>query len=164
MTVYDIRPANEADAPAIGAIWRSGWIDGHLGFVPEELVAERTEASFHRRAPQRTGDTSVAVTQEGNIAGFVMVVEDEVEQVYVSADHRGGGVADLLMSAAEQRVRSAGHTATWLAVVAGNARARSFYTRCGWTDAGLFDYRAAGEAETIAVPCHRYIKQLPPTT
>ena len=89
-----------------------------------------------------------------------MVVDDEVEQVYVSALHRGTGVAAVLMAEAERRVRENGHRKAWLAVVAGNARARAFYERTGWHDEGPFDYTAAAEDGPITVPCHRYTKLL----
>jgi hypothetical protein len=100
--------------------------------------------SFRSRAAQRVGDTVVAVAGEGRqVAGFVMVVADEVEQVYVSTAHRGSGVAGLLLAEAERLVAVAGHRRAWLAVVAGNTRARRFYERCGWADDELFDYAAA---------------------
>ena len=140
-------------------IWYSGWQDGHLGLVPPELVEVRTRGSFRTRASERIADTSVA-TVDGAVTGFVMVVDDEVEQVYVSADHRGTGVADALMAEAERRVRENGHRKAWLAVVAGNARARAFYERAGWADEGPFDYAAAVEGGTITVPCRRYAKLL----
>ena len=154
-----LRPAVPHDGPMMAEIWHAGWRDGHLGFVPSELVAARDEASFHRRAPQRLDDTTVAVV-EGEVAGFVMVVGDGVEQVYVAASHRGAGVADALMSEAERQVRAAGHPRAWLAVVAGNARARRFYERRGWRDEGPFDYPAAGDDGPIEVPAHRYVKSL----
>lgn len=96
----------------------------------------------------------------GQVAGFVTVVGDEVEQVYVAAPHRGAGVADMLMAEAERQVRHAGHPTAWLAVAAGNARARRFYERRGWFDTGLFDYAAEGELGPIPVPSHRYVKDL----
>ena len=115
--------------------------------------------SFRIRASERVGDTTVA-TVDGAVAGFVMVVDDEVEQVYVSALHRGTGVAAVLMDEAERQVRANGHGKAWLAVVAGNARARAFYERAGWCDEGPFEYAAASEGGPIAVPCHRYTKLL----
>jgi len=154
-----IRPAVADDAPSIAEIWHLGWRDGHLGFVPEELTAARTEDSFYTRAAQRVSDTTVAVI-DGQIAGFVMVVGDEVEQVYVSGLHRGAGVADLLLSEAERQVGDAGHSTAWLAVVAGNARARRFYERNGWVDKGLFEYSAGSEHGSITVPSHRYTKTI----
>ncbi|MGH8838598.1 MAG: GNAT family N-acetyltransferase, partial [Jiangellaceae bacterium] len=127
--------------------------------VPDELVAARTLESFSSRAAQRVGDTVVFVV-DGAVAGFVMVVDDEVEQVYVSRRHRGTGVAAALLGEAERLVRSKGHERAWLAVVAGNARARRFYERMGWTDEGAFDYPAANAGSTIPVPCLRYVKRL----
>jgi GNAT superfamily N-acetyltransferase len=156
-----IRPGTAEDADAVAEIWRLGWRDGHLGLVPPELAAIRTDASFSERAAQRVADTTVAVV-DGVVAGFVMVVDDEVEQVYVGAEHRGAGVADALLDEAERQVLTGGHATAWLAVVEGNGRARSFYERRGWSDSGAFDYEAAGEHGTIAVPCRRYVKALTP--
>jgi GNAT superfamily N-acetyltransferase len=102
-----LRAALPEDAPTIAEIWHLGWRDGHLGFVSQELIEARHEDSFRTRAAQRVNDTTVAVVQ-GQIAGFVMVVENEVEQVYVSALHRGKGVADMLMADAERRIKELG--------------------------------------------------------
>jgi ribosomal protein S18 acetylase RimI-like enzyme len=151
-----LRPARPEDADAVARIWWDGWRDGHLGNVPDELVAIRTEESFWTRAEQRVADTVVAVVG-GEVAGFVMVVEDEVEQVYVAAAHRGAGVAGVLLAEAERLVEANGHEWAWLAVAAGNARARRFYAKRGWTDHGLFDYPAASDDGPIPVPCHRYM-------
>jgi GNAT superfamily N-acetyltransferase len=154
-----LRPAHPHDAPAIATIWQAGWHDGHNGHVPAELVAARHADSFRSRAAQRVGDTTVAVVS-GEVAGFVMVVDDEVEQVYVSRDHRGNGIADVLLDDAERQISDAGHSMAWLAVVAGNGRARRFYERRGWSDTGPFSYAAAGDHGSIPVPCHRYEKHL----
>jgi GNAT superfamily N-acetyltransferase len=154
-----LRTGEQQDADAIAELWRLGWRDGHLGFVPQELVDARTDESFRVRAAERVEEMTVAVV-DGAVAGFVLVVEDEVEQVYVSAAHRGTGVAGVLLSEAERQVRAGGYATTWLAVVAGNARARAFYERAGWRDEGTFDYAAGAEARTIAVPCHRYTKDV----
>jgi ribosomal protein S18 acetylase RimI-like enzyme len=154
-----LRAAQADDAGDIAEIWHRGWQDAHLGFVPQELVDVRTEASFRARASERIADTTVA-TIDGAVAGFVMVVDDEVEQVYVAAAYRGTGVAKLLIGEAERQVRANGHGKAWLAVVAGNARARAFYERAGWVDEGLFDYAAATEDGPVAVPCQRYTKLL----
>ena len=158
----ELRPARPADAPVVAEIWHLGWHDGHVGNVPAELHSVRSEDSFRTRAVQRLNDTTVAVVG-GAVAGFVMVVDDEVEQVYVAAGHRGTGVADVLMAEAERQVHRAGHSSAWLAVVDGNQRARRFYERRGWSDGGVFDYQAAGDAQPITVPSHRYVKALAPT-
>jgi GNAT superfamily N-acetyltransferase len=154
-----LRKGEQQDADAIAELWRLGWRDGHLGFVPQELVDVRTDESFQVRASARVGEMTVAVV-DGAVAGFVLVVEDEVEQVYVGAAHRGTGVAGVLLSEAERQVRANGYAKSWLAVVAGNARARAFYERAGWRDERPIDYAAGVEGGTIAVPCHRYTKDV----
>jgi GNAT superfamily N-acetyltransferase len=158
MTVT-LRAARAADADAIASIWYSGWGDGHLGNVPDELVAIRTKESFWERVPARIADTTVALAGD-DVAGFVMVVDDEVEQVYVSGEHRGSGVAGALLAEAERQVKANGHDEAWLAVATGNGRARRFYERSGWADAGAFDYPATTDDGPIPVPCHRYVKKL----
>ena len=152
-----LRPATAEDSSSIALIWHRGWQDGHVGHVPEELATARTERSFWSRAAQRLPDTTVAEI-EGAVAGFVMVVGDEVEQVYVGEDHRGSGVASVLLAEAERRVRQGGHDTAWLAVVPGNERARRFYAKCGWVDEGPLDYQAEGPDGPITVPSRRYVK------
>lgn len=159
MSAVKVRPAAAADADAVAAIWYAGWRDGHVGHVPDELVAVRTKESFWTRAAQRVADTTVAVAGD-EIAGFVMVVGAEVEQVYVASGHRGSGVAGTLLAEAERQVKAGGHDEAWLAVATGNARARRFYERSGWTDAGAFDYPASIDGGSVPVPCHRYVKQV----
>jgi ribosomal protein S18 acetylase RimI-like enzyme len=154
-----LRRANPEDASDIAEIWSLGWRDGHLGFVPQELVEARTEESFRARAAERATEITVAVV-DGTIAGFVIVVADEIEQVYVAMPYRGTGVADVLMREAEQQVRAHGHSKGWLAVVTGNTRARAFYERAGWEDEGPFEYAATAETGPIAVPCRRYTKHV----
>ena len=154
-----LRPATAADAEAVAGIWRQGWRDAHLGNVPGALADARTPESFSTRAAERVGDTVVAVAGD-EVAGFVMVSGDEVEQVYVAAHHRGTAVATVLLAEAERLVREHGHGEAWLAVVAGNGRARRFYERQGWTDDGPFDYQASGPSGPIAVPSRRYVKRV----
>src|ERR687897_2656790 len=116
-----LRRALPEDAPTIAEIWHLGWRDGHLGFVSQELIRARHEDSFRTRAAKRVHDTTVALIQ-GQIAGFVMVVDNEVEQIYVSALHRGEGVADLLMAEAERRIKDGGDTRGLVGGGGGEAR------------------------------------------
>jgi ribosomal protein S18 acetylase RimI-like enzyme len=154
-----VREARPDEAPVVARIWHAGWPDGHLGHVPQELVAIRDAADFATRATARIGDVIVA-DEGGEVAGFVMLHGDEVEQVYVAERFRGQGIADALLGDAERRIREAGFERAWLAVVAGNARARRFYERSGWVDEGPITYLAPGPDRLVEVPAHRYAKAL----
>ena len=131
-----LRPATPDDVEAIATVWHRGWRDGHLGHVPDALLPHREIAHFRERVPPRIPTTTVA-TIGSAVVGFVTVHEDEAEQV----------IAERFDTA-------------WLAVVAGNARARRFYERNGWHDAGGFDYGAEIRGGTIPVPCRRYEKRV----
>ena len=156
-----IRPAEDADMAAVADLWHEGWHDGHAGQVPDGLTAVRTLAAFHERTPARVADTAVAV-DGGSLLGFVMVVGDEVEQVFVARSARGTRVAEDLLAEAERLVAAGGHDTAWLAVVVGNARARRFYERCGWSDAGDLPYEVTAAGQTFVSPCRRYVKRVLP--
>jgi putative acetyltransferase len=155
-----IRPASDADMAAVADLWHEGWHDGHAGHVPDGLTAARTLAAFHERTPPRVADTSVAVGDDGALLGFVMVVDDEVEQVFVAPAGRGTGLAAELLAEAERRVAAGGHASAWLAVVVGNARARRFYERQGWSDTGDLPYEVTAGGKTFVSPCRRYVKRV----
>ena len=154
-----LRAAGPDDAATVAEIWRSGWREAHLGRVPAELVTARDDGSFLTRALAFVPRTTVAMVG-AELSGFVTIADDEVEQLYVSARHRGAGEADALLAHAERMIRAAGHRTAWLAVVPGNARARRFYERTGWVDEGPFEHLAPGDARPIRVPAHRYVKPL----
>jgi putative acetyltransferase len=152
---YVVRKATSNDIDAVALIWRIGWSDGHAGHVPPELVLHRNPEQFVSRAWERLESMWVAESH-GQTRGFVVVKDDEVEQIYVDRTARGTGMAAMLLHKAEAEIRNAGHRRAWLAVVAGNERARSFYSRSGWRDAGPISYLAQTEAGPLAVPSHRY--------
>jgi GNAT superfamily N-acetyltransferase len=153
-----LRPATADDVEAIASVWHSAWMDGHLGHVPAALVSDRTLPSFRLRVPSRLDQTTVAVDAEG-VIGFVTVHDDEIEQLFVAERARGTGVAAALLRHGEHRIGAWFPTA-WLAVVAGNARARAFYARQGWTDDGPIAYEAETSTGRAIVPSHRYEKRL----
>ena len=150
-----VRRPGPGDVPTIARIWHAGWLDGHVGNVPADLVRHRRGEQFLNRAEQRI-DKSWVATSDDVVIGFVVVVEDEVEQLFVDRPARGTGIAAELLRTAEVAIRAGGHDRAWLAVVAGNRRARAFYTREGWRDAGPLAYEAETEVGTFTVPSHRY--------
>jgi GNAT superfamily N-acetyltransferase len=154
-----LRPAVAADRDVIGTIWHDGWREAHLGRVPDELLPYRERHHFLERIPAVLDSTTVAVTGPA-VVGFVMVHDDEVEQLYVDPSARGTGAAAALLAHGEAVVGRRADRA-WLAVVDGNARARRFYERSGWSDTGPFANPAwIPGGGTIAVPTRRYEKRL----
>lgn len=186
----ELRPAVPEDAPAIADVWHAAWGDGHRGLVPAALEAARTRDSFGPRAAARVPGTTVAVVNDSvnavvdavvdavadavvdavagdadtraqaRVVGFVTVRGEEVEQLFVAATHRGSGIAADLLSAGEDRIAAAGYDEAWLAVVAGNTRARRFYERAGWFDGGPLDYQAETPEGPVPVSTRRYLRRL----
>jgi GNAT superfamily N-acetyltransferase len=154
-----VRPAVAGDVEAIAAVWHQGWREAHLGHLPPAIEPHRRRADFRRRAKADLPAITVAA-DDGGLVGFVTVHDDEVEQLYVAPPARGRGVADDLLRHGEHVIGERFGLA-WLAVIAPNARARRFYGRNGWRDAGPFTYEAAAGEGAVAVPAHRYEKALP---
>ena len=150
-----IRAATPDDVDAVARVWHAAWFDGHAGNVPDELLAHRDLDAFVRRTRDRIGSMWVA-EHDGAIVGLAVVHDDEVDQLFVDRSARGTGVATALLRRAEDAIRAAGHRVAWLAVVPGNDRARAFYSREGWRDAGTFVLPADTADGTIDVPSHRY--------
>lgn len=155
-----LRPATAEDMAAVADLWHAGWHDGHAGHVPEALTRARTLAAFHERTPSRVADTTVAVSEDGELLGFLMIAGDELEQLFVGRPARGTGLAARLLAEAERQVAAAGHEMAWLAVVAGNARARAFYEREGWRDRGELPYEVTAGGQRFVSPCRRYEKRV----
>lgn len=157
-----LRPATAADVEQVAELFHRGWHDAHRGHVPEALTLCRTPESFHERVVQRVADTDDTTVAEvdGAVAGFTMVTGDEVEQVYVDRAFRGAGLATLLLDDASRQVADAGHRVAWLAVVVGNARARRFYEKSGWSDSGDLPYEVFSDGQRFVSPCRRYTKRL----
>jgi GNAT superfamily N-acetyltransferase len=154
----NLRAATAADVDDVARVWHRGWHDGHVGHVPEALHAHRSLDSFRERVPARIAITTVA-TIDARIAGFIMVHDDEVEQIYVADDARGSGLAAALLEHGERTI-AARFELAWLAVVGGNLRACRFYARHGWHDAGAIDYEAEIAGGIFTVAARRYEKRL----
>jgi GNAT superfamily N-acetyltransferase len=154
-----LRPARSEDMAAVADIWHRAWHVAHPGHVPDGLTAGRTLEAFHERTPSRVADTTVDEV-DGRVVGFTMVDGDELEQLFVDPDLHGAGIAAPLLAAGERRIAAAGYDVAWLAVVVGNARARRFYEKHGWYDAGDLPYEVTAGGTTYVSPCRRYEKRL----
>lgn len=154
-----LRPATPADAPTVARVWRAAWLDGHTGHVPDALLAARAPGYFAEQAARRVPATTLAVDPDGPVLGLTIVEDDELVQLAVDGGARRGGVGTALLTAAELDIATRAPRA-WLAVVPGNTRARAFYERNGWSDAGPLSYPAPAAGGTVPVPVHRYVKDV----
>ena len=157
-----LRPANAGDVEAVAEIFHRGWHDVHPGRVPDGLTERRTPEAFLDRVTARIADTDETTVAEvdGVVAGFIMVADDEAEQVYVDRRFRGTTVATLLLTEAERQIAANGHDVAFLVVVRGNDRAQAFYARQGWTDEGDVDYPVTALGEHFISPCRKFTKRV----
>lgn len=135
-----IRDACVDDAEDIARVHVAAWRVAYRGIVPDEMMARLSVAvrADHARAAISAGPPGrIAVAEiDGEVAGWLRVGpardpdppgEVELFALYLApwAWGRGAGLALLEVAVAEG--------ATYLWTLEGNARARRFYERHGWT-------------------------------
>lgn len=127
--------------PLVQQYWRFEAIEG--------FDATRIEALLKRViADPRLGQAWLA-TVEGQAAGYLLAVyvfslehqglTAEIDELFVSADHRGLGLAGRLLDAAEASFRDRGCTNVFLQVGRDNEAARGFYRSRGFSGRNGFD-------------------------
>ena len=126
-----IREAAATELACLARLWYDGWQDAHAGILPEALARHRTMESFLHRLHVEARHLRVA-GPAGRPTGMCIAKDDELNQLYVSADARGTGLAGLLLSDGEARLRRNGTRTAWLACAIGNARAARFYEKNDW--------------------------------
>jgi len=132
----DVRAAQPNEIDQLARLWHDAWQDAHASIVPAELTRLRTLESFKQRLEAAFSDLRV-VGPVGAPVGLCVVKDDELYQLFVSAQSRGAGVAAALIADAEARLSARGVGTAWLACAIGNNRAARFYEKCGWRRAGV---------------------------
>jgi GNAT superfamily N-acetyltransferase len=155
----NVRPAKERDLDQLAQIWYDGWHEAHAELVPEELTRLRTLESFRERLHAALPSVRVA-GPAGRPAGFCVVKDDELYQLFVSAESRGSGVAAALVADAEARLAEHGVETAWLACAIGNGRAARFYEKCGWRRASNMINYAETSDGPFPLEVWRYEKAL----
>lgn len=130
-----VRNAAEDEIEFLARLWYDGWQDGHARILPAELVRLRTLESFRERLRKNLPDIRTT-GPAGAPSGFHIVKDDELYQLFVSAQARGAGVAAALIRDAEERLVEKGVGTAWLACAIGNDRAARFYDKQGWRRVG----------------------------
>jgi len=154
-----VRNAYPAEIPAIAQIWYDAWQDAHVNILPAELARIRTLESFRSRLGEML-DIVRVTGKPGLPTGFCIVKDDELFQLFVSADARGTGVAAALISDGEKRLANNGVRIAWLACAVGNDRAARFYEKSGWHNAGTVSHSIETPEGAVEFDVWRYEKVL----
>jgi GNAT superfamily N-acetyltransferase len=75
----------------------------------------------------------------------------ELWRFYVAQGFHGRGVAQALMDSVKQEARQLGAKTLWLGVWEHNTRARAFYAKCGFADAGQHTFLFGTDPQTDVV-------------
>jgi len=157
----EVRDAKEYEVDALAKIWYDGWQDAHAAILPEELKRIRTLESFAERMSAALATVRVA-GPSGAPVGFHMLKDDELYQLYVSAQSRGLGVAAALIADAERQLAGAGVETAWLACAIANDRAARFYEKSGWRRVGNMINPLETPNGVLELEVWRYEKHLGP--
>ncbi|WP_083283619.1 GNAT family N-acetyltransferase [Humibacillus sp. DSM 29435] len=136
-----------ADCDELGRVHTRIWRETYAGLMPAGYLADLSETrsaeNWRRRIVQPEGVDAGSLTlvarRDGHIVGFASAgpsrdadapTEWELHVINLLQTVQGSGLAELLLD------RVLGERDATLWVVEGNARARAFYTRRGFTDEG----------------------------
>jgi GNAT superfamily N-acetyltransferase len=154
-----VRAPDHSELDQLAKIWYDGWQDAHVEILPAELARMRTLEGFRERLKAALPRVRVA-GPVGTPLGFCIVKDDELDQLFVSAQARGTGVAAALLADAEDRLSSSGVETAWLACAIGNDRAARFYEKSGWRRAGIMVHHPETPDGTFELEVWRYEKPL----
>lgn len=128
------------------------------------LHLERAYGVTQQEAELRDrGMTTLLVEQDGAAIAYAQLRADHVPacvhgpapielwRFYVDRGHHGRGVAHALMDRVKAEARQRGARTLWLGVWEHNARARGFYAKCGFADAGQHVFLFGTDPQTDLV-------------
>lgn len=147
-----IRRAVEADAPVVAELARRTFFDTFASNNDAGDMAIHLARAYG--VPQQSAEladpaiTTLLVERDGSAVAYAQLrsghVPDcvsgaaplEVWRFYVSREWHGRGIAQALMDRVTAEARERGARTLWLGVWEKNDRARAFYAKCGFADAG----------------------------
>jgi len=158
----NVRSAERTELDRLAAIWHEVWHESHASLMPAELTRLRTLENFRDRLEALLPDIRV-IGPAGSPAGFCINRDDELYQLYLSAEARGTGASAALLADAEGRFLAAGVREVWLACAVGNDRAARFYEKSGWRRAGTEEIEVDTSEGPFSLVTWRFEKPLSPT-
>ncbi len=171
---YLIREPLEADASDMGSVHVRAWQAAYRGIMPDaylDSLSVDERATMWREwlasPPRQRFARWVAESAGGDVVGFCMVgpeggddaaVGGQLYVINVDPDHWGRGAGPQLIEAGLASLVDAGFGSAILWVAPGNARARRFYQRTGWTTDGT---EQTEEVLGVVVTEVKYHRELP---
>ena len=143
-----IRPARVDESPVLAALHLRTALFAYTSIFPSDAPRPKLQdltVDWRRRlGGLHSPNVGGYVADVGDqLAGVVVASADpdhldmgHVTRFYVDARHWGQGIGRLLYDAAISHLRHVGYEQASLWVLEGNARARSWYERLGWTCTG----------------------------
>ena len=158
-----LRRARQIDLDALATFWHTVWDESHRPLVPAALLPHRDYASFRKRLSRKLDHCVVCDMPCGGIAGFAMVGDRELEQLFVGSAARGPAAALSLglLRAAEAELAYRGATTAHLFALANNARAVRFYEKSGWSRGEAHVNHVEIDNGTFPLDCYRFERRLP---
>jgi GNAT superfamily N-acetyltransferase len=154
-----------ADCEPVAEIRMRGWQHAYTGLMPQSYLdgLDLADEIPRRRAHfEQAGEGVLNLVAEwnGEVAGWschgpyrdgeLPTKDAELYAIYVHPAHMSQGVGQALLQESTARCASTGHTRMLLWVLKGNAHARRFYERAGFTPDGteeLWDVAGASVPE-----------------
>ena len=160
MTEPVIRPAVDADAAALGALWRETFIDTFVaGFgipYPAEDLAAFLDASFNagaiRAKLNEPGAAWWVAERDGELLAFANTGPNtlphpdarpshaELRRLYVAKRAQGLGLGTKLLAIALEWMEANSDGPLWIGVWSGNLKAQKLYAAYGFEKAGEYQY------------------------
>jgi len=142
-----VTPAGEADIDAVANLQFRSHTISFGEFARPEWVATREIGEYLEKWAEYIRDeekdqTAFVARENGAIIGMVSVDGPtgngefgsfaHLNGMHVDPDRRGGGIGQLLMTAASDHIKSRGYRNTMLGCLESNTYARKFYEKSGW--------------------------------
>lgn len=135
-----IRPAESSDTDAMVAVWLDASLRAH-DFVPGSFWHSQAQAMRDAYLPAAQ---SYVDARDGEVTGFISLVDDHLAALFVSPAHQGHGIGAALLGHAQSMRPSLD-----VQVYAENARALRFYSRHGFVRTIERVDKATGAQEVV---------------
>jgi diamine N-acetyltransferase len=162
-----IRAATAADAAALADLARRTFYDTFAATNdPSDMSIYLAQAYGIDQQTREINDrdmTTLIVEEAGEAIAFAQLRSDHVPECvtgpapielwrfYIDRGWHGRGIAQALMDRAKMVARDRGAKTLWLGVWERNDRARAFYKKCGFTDAGQHIFLFGTDPQTDLV-------------